>query len=104
MASRTYLRRKRKKHDERQARYSAAGVAGRQRKMDSARDAAELVGTVTFSGPIFGGDHVLRCFEADWYSESDLMLEIDGTASKARTVGGVRRLLAARLVTERGAG
>ena len=97
MPSYTYLRRKQEKQRERQARYSAAGVAARQRKIEQERDDAELVGTVQFSGSMFGGEHVLTCYAADWYSDSKVMIEIDGHASKARTVRGLQRVIARRL-------
>jgi len=97
VASVSYLRRKQKRREERQARYSAAGVAARRRKREERAMGAECVGVVRFDGAMFGGRHEVRCLYSEDYSDTHLMVEVDGVASKARTVGGVYRLLARRL-------
>jgi len=63
--------------------------------------AAECVGVITFEGAMFGGTHEMRCLYSCSYSDTHLMIEIDGRASSARTVRGIYKLLAYRLVQQR---
>jgi hypothetical protein len=73
-------------------------VVARERLRAARVHAAQCVGTITFEGLLFGGRHELRCLYSETYSDRYLMIEIDGVASKARTMRGVLRLLAKRLV------
>lgn len=97
MASYSYMRMKRKEREERQARYSRAGVLVRERKKREQTHAAECVGTVTFDGPMFGGVHVMRCLFSEDYSDRYLMIDVDGAAFRPLTVEGVRKLIAKRI-------
>ncbi len=49
-------------------------------------------------GPMFGGKHEIRCLYSDVYSETKLMLEVDGKAYAPRTWLGIVKLIAKRLV------
>jgi len=62
---------------------------------------AECVGIIVFEGAMFGGRHEIRCLFSEDYSDRHVMIEIDGVASKARTVRGLHGLLARRLVREK---
>ena len=75
--------------------------AAKERKRVSEACKAECVGVVTFDGSIFGGRHEMRCLYSCDYSDTHLMIEIDGRASKARTVRGIYKLLADRLAQQR---
>jgi hypothetical protein len=92
------------KTKERLHRRAMAGVAGRRRKMLEQAAAAVCIGTVTFEGPAFGGRHTIRCLMADGYSETRMMLEIDGRQRKARTVRGMVRMVCARVMKTEGSG
>ena len=87
-----------RRHSELQRVRSLAGVAARERLRAASVQAAECVGTITFEGPLFGGRHEMRCLFSETYSDRYLMIEIDGAASKARTMRGVLRLLSKRLM------
>jgi hypothetical protein len=71
--------------------------AAKERRRREDAQAAECVGVVTFEGPMFGGKHELRCLYLPSYSETHLMIEIDGRPHRPRTVRGVVGVLAKRL-------
>lgn len=61
---------------------------------------AREVGRVAFSGPMFGGEHTIRCLDAG--DESRLWIEIDGRAYRSRTWRGVMRMVVKRMVIGNG--
>lgn len=93
----TYSKRRREK----QLRRMATMRAAKERKRMAESCVAKCVGVITFDGPMFGGDHTLRCLFSETYSERHLMIEIDDVTSKPRTVRGVFKLLAKRLAKQR---
>ena len=90
-----------RRHSDLQRQRGLAGVAARARKRQEMVQTALCVGVIEFSGRVFGGTHTVRCLSSDAYSDRYLMIEIDGMASKARSIRGVYRLLARRLAAGR---
>ena len=93
MPSKSYMRRKLQA----KKKWSRNAHAAKARKKAEQASAMEIVGTVTFDGPMFGGNHVMRCLFCDDYSDRHVMLEIDGAPFAPKTVAGVYRLIARRL-------
>jgi len=87
-----YWKRRRTKLLER----SRKGVAARERKRIAAVLEAREVGRVTFSGQMFGGEHLIRCLDAG--DETRLWIEVDGRAHRARTWRGLVRVICKRIV------
>ena len=56
---------------------------------------AREVGRVFFSGPMFGGEHTLRCLDAG--DEARLWFEIDGRAHRPRSWRGLMRIICKRI-------
>ena len=87
----------RKRQRDRQLQRMAAMRAAKERKRQAEACDAEHVGTVIFDGPLFGGRHVMRCLYRCGYSETHLMVEIDGVAFKPLTRRGIDRIIARRI-------
>ena len=88
----------RKRRRDKQLRRMAAMRAAKERKRQAEACAAECVGTITFDGRLFGGRHVMRCLYRCGYSETHVMIEIDGVAFRPLTAGGLRRIIARRVI------
>lgn len=82
-------------HRDRVRRKCAAMRAAKERRRLEQAAAAVEVGVVQFSGPAFGGPHVLRALHRD--GDGHLLVEIDGRAHRPRTLRGLVRVLARRL-------
>lgn len=74
---------------------SRKGVLARERKRLAAVSEAREIGRVTFSGPMFRGEHVVRCLDVG--DESRVWVEVDGQAHRARTWRGVMRVVCKRI-------
>ena len=69
--------------------------AAKERKRLAQVQEAREVGRVTFSGPMFGGEHVIRCLDVG--DEMRLWIEIDGRQHRPRTWRGVMRMVCRRI-------
>lgn len=87
-----YWKRRRAKLLER----SKKGVLARERKRLAAVQEAREVGRVMFFGPMFGGEHILRCLDAG--DETRLWIEVDGRAHRPRSWRGLMRVVCKRIV------
>jgi hypothetical protein len=87
-----YWKRRRTKLLER----SRLGVLARERKRLARAQEAREVGQVTFSGPMFGGEHVIRCLDAG--NENRLLVEVDGQAHRPRSWRGLMRVVCKRII------
>jgi hypothetical protein len=73
----------------------AAMRAAKERLRMARAGEAREVGRVTFAGPRFGGEHVVRCLDAGDFAH--LWVEVDGKAHWAKTWRGVMRLVCRRM-------
>lgn len=82
---------------ERKRQWSRNAVAAKARlRLARVQESVE-VGVIRFSGPMFGGaEHVLRCLVRD--ADPALLIEIDGLAHRPRSIRGLRKLLAERIL------
>lgn len=92
--SQTYRQRRKLRLRER----AMAGVAARERKRMDLVDAADIVevGSVRFSGNVFGGDHCIRILHRE-DEPMRVWLDIDGQLVMPRTVRGLRAVVARRI-------
>ena len=81
--------------EHKRARCAAMRVAKERKRLAAATagDAVE-VGLVRFSGPCFGGEHVLRLLHKEGMQ---VLLVCDGMPMRPRSVRGVRAMLARRI-------
>jgi len=71
-------------------------AAKERRRMERAAGTeAAVVGTVTFSGPVFHGEHSVRLLA--WHDRPVVDLEVDGRVTCARTPRGARRAVLERI-------
>lgn len=84
----------RKSRREKQLRRMATMRAAKERKRMSESCDTEHVGTVIIDGPLFNGRHVIKRLYRCGYSDTQIIIDIDGKQRRPRSYRGVLRLLA----------
>ena len=95
MARKSYWENKKQQGIARRKTWSRNANAAKERKRLAEAEQAEEVGVVRFSGPAFGGEHEIRCMVRG--EDRHLLLEIDGSAARPRTLRGLVRVVCRRL-------
>lgn len=85
----------RKRLQEKRERTCARMRRAKARKMAERTGSMDEVGRILFDGPMFGGEHEIKCMANG--DPSHIWLMIDGVGYRRSTWKGVSRLLAKRL-------
>jgi hypothetical protein len=72
--------------------------AAKERKRLEQCQKAETVGTITFVGRMFGDQTHVMTLRLPAAEESRLWVDIDGAACRPRTVRGLRKMIARRIL------